>query len=84
VLTNPENRTAPYVRANPLTQNRFAMMSHRPQTGLDIGTKSWQVRNSWFVGDLLKVAAGRSVASNSRSPHPLPPSRENFTTSAGS
>ena len=50
VLANPENRPAPYVRANPLTQNRFAMMNHRPQTGLDIGAKSWQVRNSSFVG----------------------------------
>jgi hypothetical protein len=50
VLTNPENRPASFVRANPLTENRLAMMNHRPSTGLDIGAKSWQVRNSSFVG----------------------------------
>jgi hypothetical protein len=49
VLANPENRPASFVRANPLTEDRLAI-NHRPKTGLDIGAKSWQVRNSSFVG----------------------------------
>jgi hypothetical protein len=46
VLTDPEHRVTSIAAANPLTENHFAINRHaRPQTGLDIGSRSWQVRN---------------------------------------
>ena len=48
VLTDPEHRVASTAVANPLTENYFAMNRHaRPQTGLDNGSRSWQVRTSF-------------------------------------
>jgi hypothetical protein len=45
MLTDPEDRMASAAAANPLTENYFAMNRHaRPQTGLDNGSRSWQVR----------------------------------------
>jgi hypothetical protein len=48
VLTDPEDRVAAAVAANPLPENDFAMNRHaRPQTGLDNGSRSWQVKTSF-------------------------------------
>jgi hypothetical protein len=48
VLTDPEHRATLVAAANPLTENYFAMNLHaRPQTGLDNGRRSWQVRSSF-------------------------------------
>jgi hypothetical protein len=48
VLTDPEHRVASTAGANPLPENHFAMKRHaRPQTGLDNGKQSCQVRTSF-------------------------------------
>jgi hypothetical protein len=45
VLTDPEHRVAAFAAANPLPENDFAMSLHvRPQTGLDNGSRSCQVK----------------------------------------
>jgi hypothetical protein len=57
VLTDPEQRVAAAAAANPLPENDFARNRHaRPQTGLDNGSRSWQVKTSSMRGDLLQVA----------------------------
>lgn len=57
VLTDPEQRVASAAAANPLPENDFARNRHaRPQTGLDNGSRSWQVKTSLMRGDLLQVA----------------------------
>ena len=48
VLTDPEHRATPAAAANSLTENYFALNRHaRPPTGLDNGSRSWQVRTSF-------------------------------------
>lgn len=48
VLTDPEHRVASTAAANPLPENHFARNRHaRPQTGLDNGQQSCQVRTSF-------------------------------------
>jgi hypothetical protein len=48
VRTDPEHRLATAATANPLPENNFAMNLHAsPQTGLDNGSRSWQVRTSF-------------------------------------
>jgi hypothetical protein len=48
VLTDPEHCLATAAAANPLSENDFAMNRHAsPQTGLDNGSRSWQVRTSF-------------------------------------
>jgi hypothetical protein len=48
VLTDPEHRLATAATANPLPENDFAMNLHAsPRTGLDNGSRSWQVRTSF-------------------------------------
>jgi hypothetical protein len=48
VLTDPEHSLAFGAKANPLPKNDFAMNLHAsPQTGLDNGSRSWQVRTSF-------------------------------------
>jgi hypothetical protein len=48
VLTDPEHCLATAAAANPLPENDFTMNLHAgPQTGLDNGSRSWQVRTSF-------------------------------------
>ena len=48
VTADPEHRVASNAAANPLPENHFAMSRHPcPQTGLDNGNHSWQVRTSF-------------------------------------
>jgi len=48
VLTDPEHRVASTATASPLPENHFARNRHaRPQTGLDNGKQSCQVRTSF-------------------------------------
>jgi len=48
VPTDPEHRLATAATANPLPESNFAMNLHAsPETGLDNGSRSWQVRTSF-------------------------------------
>ena len=48
VRADPEQRLTTAAAANPLPENDFAMNLHAsPQTGLDNGSRSWQVRTSF-------------------------------------
>ena len=48
VLTDPEHCLAIAATANPLPENDFAINLHAsPETGLDNGSRSWQVRTSF-------------------------------------
>jgi hypothetical protein len=48
VRADPEHCLATAAAANPLPENDFAMNLHAsPQTGLDNGSRSWQVRTSF-------------------------------------
>jgi hypothetical protein len=54
VFADPEQRVASAAAANPLPENRLALVRHvRPKTGLDNGNKSWQVGIS-LCGGLLE------------------------------
>jgi hypothetical protein len=80
VQTDPEHRVATTAAADPLPENHFAMNRHaRPQTGLDNGSRSWQVRTSFNRGDLLKVAKPGPCRLQRLGPSYLPPSRRSYT-----
>jgi hypothetical protein len=82
VLTDPEHRVALPAAANPLPENRFAVIRHpRRQTGVDNGSQSWQGQDTQSMVTCFLVADRNSAASDGGVPLSYPPTRSNITPS---